>query len=102
LPVITKALLRRKVTPKTALFHHKNPDQKQIKRIYKEVHARDERLELNLYITQPDEDNSDQRTDGAVQPTNVPDAAPGTGSAGTPTKPAPTREHAQLEQEENE
>lgn len=56
LPVITKALLRRKVTPKTALFHHKNPDQAQIKRIYGEIAARDERLELNLYITQPDED----------------------------------------------
>ncbi|MGE4427078.1 MAG: succinate dehydrogenase/fumarate reductase iron-sulfur subunit [Solirubrobacteraceae bacterium] len=56
LPVITKALLRRKVTPKTALFHHKNPDQSEIKRIYREVGERDERLELNLYITQPDED----------------------------------------------
>lgn len=56
LPVITRALLRRKVTPKTALFHHKNPDQAQIKRIYGEIAGRDERLELNLYITQPDED----------------------------------------------
>ncbi|WP_138974222.1 succinate dehydrogenase/fumarate reductase iron-sulfur subunit [Patulibacter medicamentivorans] len=56
LPVITKALLRRKVTPKTALFHHKNPDQAQIKRIYQEVQGREQRLELNLYITQPDED----------------------------------------------
>ncbi|WP_320672892.1 succinate dehydrogenase/fumarate reductase iron-sulfur subunit [Patulibacter defluvii] len=56
LPVITKALLRRKVTPKSALFHHKNPDQAQIKRIYQEVQGRDQRLELNLYITQPDED----------------------------------------------
>jgi succinate dehydrogenase / fumarate reductase iron-sulfur subunit len=57
LPVIATALLRRKVTPKTALFHHKNPDQKQIKRIFSEIGQREERLELNLYITQPDEDN---------------------------------------------
>ena len=89
------------VTPKTALFHPKNPNQDHIRRIYDEVYARDERLELNLYITQPDED-SDLRTDGGIQPTNVPDSAPGTGSAGRPTAPSETREHAQLEQEENE
>ncbi len=102
LPVITKALLRRKVTPKTALFHHKNPDQKQIRRIYDEVHARDERLELNLYITQPDED-SDLRQPGGGQPTNVPGSGPGVGSAGSTTTPTGQREHAQsVEQEENE
>ena len=47
--------LRRKVTPKSALIHHKNPNQSEIRRIYSEIAARDERLELNLYITQPDE-----------------------------------------------
>jgi succinate dehydrogenase / fumarate reductase, iron-sulfur subunit len=53
--VIATALLRRKVTPKSALIHHKNPNQSEIKRIYQEVGSREERLELNLYITQPDE-----------------------------------------------
>jgi succinate dehydrogenase / fumarate reductase iron-sulfur subunit len=53
--VIATALLRRKVTPKSALIHHKSPDQSEIRRIYSEIGARDERLELNLYITQPDE-----------------------------------------------
>ena len=33
-----------------ALFHHKLKDQDQIRRIYKEIHSKDERLELNLYI----------------------------------------------------
>lgn len=58
LPVITTALLRRKVTPKSALFHHKNPDQDQIKRIYREVGEREGRLEFNLYVEQPDEDDT--------------------------------------------
>jgi succinate dehydrogenase / fumarate reductase iron-sulfur subunit len=53
--VIATALLRRKVTPKSALIHHKNPNQSEIRRIYSEIGERDERLELNLYITQPDE-----------------------------------------------
>jgi succinate dehydrogenase / fumarate reductase iron-sulfur subunit len=56
--VITTALLRRKVTPKSALIHHKNPNQSEIRRIYSEIGGRDERLELNLYITQPDEPES--------------------------------------------
>jgi succinate dehydrogenase / fumarate reductase iron-sulfur subunit len=53
--VIATALLRRKVTPKSALIHHKTPDQSEIRRIYSEIGSREERLELNLYITQPDE-----------------------------------------------
>jgi succinate dehydrogenase / fumarate reductase iron-sulfur subunit len=59
LPVIVTALLRRKVTPAKALFHPKLPDQKQIKRIYERVHGRDQRFELNLYITGYDEDPAD-------------------------------------------
>jgi succinate dehydrogenase / fumarate reductase iron-sulfur subunit len=58
LPVITKALLRRKVTPAGALKPHKLPkdDLKQVRRIYDTVEGRDERIELNLYITGRDED----------------------------------------------
>ena len=58
LPVIAKALLRRKVTPKAALAPHKLPksDLKAVKRIYDEVEGRDERYELNLYIAGGDED----------------------------------------------
>src|SRR3712207_441306 len=52
LPVITKALLRRKVTPKGALLGHKIPkeDLKDVQRIYERVESRDARNELNLYI----------------------------------------------------
>jgi succinate dehydrogenase / fumarate reductase iron-sulfur subunit len=60
LPVITKAILRRKVTPMGALKPHKIPsaDLKEIKDIYKTVEERDERLEFNLYISGTDENNN--------------------------------------------
>jgi succinate dehydrogenase / fumarate reductase iron-sulfur subunit len=60
LPVITRALLRGKVTPRKALIPHKieKPALKEVQRIYETVHAREERYELNLYITGYDEDNN--------------------------------------------
>jgi succinate dehydrogenase / fumarate reductase, iron-sulfur subunit len=59
LPVITKALARRKVTPKGALLGHKIPrkDLKDVRRIFDEVHAKDDRYELNLYISGFDEED---------------------------------------------
>jgi succinate dehydrogenase / fumarate reductase iron-sulfur subunit len=49
LPVVLRALMRGKVTPKKALLHeHKAPPG--VKRIFKHVHEKDERLELNLYV----------------------------------------------------
>jgi succinate dehydrogenase / fumarate reductase iron-sulfur subunit len=55
LPAITKALLRRKVTPAKALLHqHKAP--KDVKAIYDLIENRPERDELNLYISGYDED----------------------------------------------
>jgi succinate dehydrogenase / fumarate reductase iron-sulfur subunit len=64
LPVITKALLRRKVTPGKAIFGHKIPSQdlKAVKRIYQTVEGRDDRYELNLYITGYDEDEGGAQT----------------------------------------
>jgi succinate dehydrogenase / fumarate reductase, iron-sulfur subunit len=63
LPVIAKALLRRKVTPATVLRPHKLPkrDLEQIDRIYDEVDSHSERLELNLYISGYDEDEDEER-----------------------------------------
>jgi succinate dehydrogenase / fumarate reductase iron-sulfur subunit len=50
LPVITRALQRGKVTPAKALLHrHKAPAD--VKRIFKHVHDKTERYELNLYVT---------------------------------------------------
>jgi succinate dehydrogenase / fumarate reductase iron-sulfur subunit len=49
-PAAIRGVTSGKVSPAKALIHHKLPDQKQIKRIYKEIESKDERLELNLYI----------------------------------------------------
>jgi len=54
LPAILKALQRGKVTPQKALLHpHKAPDE--VKRIYKHVHDKAERYELNLYVVGEEE-----------------------------------------------
>jgi succinate dehydrogenase / fumarate reductase, iron-sulfur subunit len=60
LPAITKALLRRKVTPGRAMRGHKIPrqDLKAVQRIYDAVDRRDDRYELNLYITGYDEEEA--------------------------------------------
>jgi succinate dehydrogenase / fumarate reductase iron-sulfur subunit len=50
LPTAATALRRGKITPKTALGHpHKAP--KEVKRIFDEVEGREQRVELNLYVT---------------------------------------------------
>jgi len=58
LPFLGKALLRGKVTVKDTFFPHKlaSEDIAQVKAIYDTVNARENRLELNLYITGYDED----------------------------------------------
>jgi succinate dehydrogenase / fumarate reductase iron-sulfur subunit len=50
LPTAARGLKSRKVSPVKVFWHHKLPDQKQIRRIYNEVEERGERIELNLYI----------------------------------------------------
>ena len=49
-PAVVNGLKSGKVTPRKALLHPKLPDQKQVRRIFKEIESKDERLELNLYI----------------------------------------------------
>jgi succinate dehydrogenase / fumarate reductase iron-sulfur subunit len=49
-PTALRGLKSGKVSPVKVFWHHKLPDQKQIKRIYHEVEERGERIELNLYI----------------------------------------------------
>jgi succinate dehydrogenase / fumarate reductase, iron-sulfur subunit len=68
LPTITKALLRRKVTPMGALKPHRIPkdDLKQVQRIYDTIEGRDGRVELNLYIS-----GYDEEAEGAETPPRV-------------------------------
>jgi succinate dehydrogenase / fumarate reductase iron-sulfur subunit len=92
LPVITKALLRRKVTMKGALKPHRIPksDIKQIQRIYETVGGRQERFELNLYITGYDEDLEGAQTpSAAATPGGMPSAEPG--QPGQSPEESPTR-----------
>jgi succinate dehydrogenase / fumarate reductase iron-sulfur subunit len=62
LPVVLKGILRRKVSPKLALFGHKIPseDLKAVKRIYATVEGRPQRNELNLYVTGTDDDATEE------------------------------------------
>jgi succinate dehydrogenase / fumarate reductase iron-sulfur subunit len=58
LPVIIKALLRGKVTPKKALLHsHKAPEA--VRGYFDKIEGREQRYELNLYVTGYDEDVPD-------------------------------------------
>jgi succinate dehydrogenase / fumarate reductase, iron-sulfur subunit len=50
LPTVVSGLRSGKVKVNKALMHPKLPDQKQVRRIIKEIESKDERLELNLYI----------------------------------------------------
>ena len=55
LPAILKALQRGKVTPKKALIHEHKAD-KAVKRIFEQIHDKDERYELNLYVVGYEDD----------------------------------------------
>jgi succinate dehydrogenase / fumarate reductase iron-sulfur subunit len=50
LPTVINGLKSGKVNPIKAVWHHKLPDQKQVRRIFNEIESKDERIELNLYI----------------------------------------------------
>ena len=50
LPTVINGLRSGKVSPMKALHHPKLPDQKQVRRIIREIESKGERLELNLYI----------------------------------------------------
>jgi succinate dehydrogenase / fumarate reductase iron-sulfur subunit len=81
LPSITKALVRRKVTPRQALLGHKIPrnDLKDVRRIFDEVERKDERYELNLYISGIDEEDEaagGQEHAGAAAQAGEPGRAP--------------------------
>ena len=49
-PTAIRGVTSGKVTPRKVLTHPKLPDQKQVRKIFKTIESRDERIELNLYI----------------------------------------------------
>jgi succinate dehydrogenase / fumarate reductase iron-sulfur subunit len=88
LPVITRALLRRKVTPKAALMPHKIPKDalKEVQAIFDRVEGKDERYELNLYIS-----GYDEEIEGAGEP-NVGAVAGGGEDGAMASAPGPNPE----------
>jgi succinate dehydrogenase / fumarate reductase, iron-sulfur subunit len=93
LPAITKAVLRRKVTPKAALLGHKIPKDglNQVKAIYDKVESRDERYELNLYITGYDEDLEGPETPSASAGAGEGMPSAESGQPGQSPEESPTR-----------
>jgi succinate dehydrogenase / fumarate reductase iron-sulfur subunit len=61
LPVILQALRRGKVTPAKALLHQHKAD-KSVKRIFRDIHEKDERYELNLYVVGFEDDADEERS----------------------------------------
>ena len=68
LPTVVAGLRSGKVSPKSALVHHKLPDQDQVRRIYHEIEDGHggERIELNLYIV-GEEGDAGTESEGAEQ-----------------------------------
>jgi succinate dehydrogenase / fumarate reductase iron-sulfur subunit len=59
--VILQALRRGKVTPAKALLHQHKAG-KDVKRIFRQVHEKDERYELNLYVVGFEDDADEERS----------------------------------------
>jgi succinate dehydrogenase / fumarate reductase, iron-sulfur subunit len=78
LPTAATALARGKITPKTALGHpHKAS--KEVKRIFDEVDGKQQRLELNLYVTGYEDEPENAEEQGAAgRETPVEPSMPGT------------------------
>ncbi len=99
------AVLRRKINPRIAMFGHKlpKPAMDAIKKIYSEVEAREERVELNLYISGYDDEeehpehaaHSDEPTPLAVPDAGAPEAASDPEEPVDPPADAAVDEHDQ-------
>jgi succinate dehydrogenase / fumarate reductase, iron-sulfur subunit len=74
LPTALRGIASGKVTIPKVLRHHKLPDQQNVKDIYEKVHARPERIELNLYIV--GEDADELEADGKSEVTPIAATAP--------------------------
>src|SRR4051812_43240475 len=88
LPVITRAILRRKVTPAGALAGHKIPDIQNLRRIFDTIEGQDQRYELNLYIVQPDDEPASEGSRTGAGSEDVGTADGGT-AASTPPERSP-------------
>jgi succinate dehydrogenase / fumarate reductase iron-sulfur subunit len=92
LPAITKALVRRKVTPIGALKPHNIPKQdlRHVRRIYDAIEGQQDRYELNLYIVGYDEDEAGMRDQAPASGGDVQNASQ-PGQPGQSPEESPTR-----------
>jgi succinate dehydrogenase / fumarate reductase iron-sulfur subunit len=80
LPAIVPAVLKGKVNIKTAIFGHKigKPDLDAVKRIFKKIDERKDRIELNLYVSGTEDDP--EETKAAEREAPAEPSAPGSES----------------------
>jgi succinate dehydrogenase / fumarate reductase iron-sulfur subunit len=73
LPTIATALARRKVTPTRALLHqHKAP--KEVRALFDKIEGREERVELNIYVTGYEDDPKHAPHSDDPTPLEIPSA----------------------------
>jgi succinate dehydrogenase / fumarate reductase iron-sulfur subunit len=92
LPAIIPAALRGKVSPKIALFGHKlaPDDMTAIKKIFAKVEGREQRIELNLYVSGDDTDDDPPAAEPGVSATSgIGDATTQPGASGGSSEGAP-------------
>jgi succinate dehydrogenase / fumarate reductase iron-sulfur subunit len=84
LPTIVAGVLRRKISPRLALFGHKlaKPDMQGVQRIYDQVEGRAQRYELNLFITGEDENDAQPAASPAGDGASGAAVAEASGAAG--------------------
>jgi len=91
LPAIVPAILRRKVNLKIAMLGHKIPkrDLEAVKKLYAKIEGREERVELNLYVSGYEDDPEPAPSEpGASSASTQADAS--TGEETAPADKSPT------------
>ena len=73
LPVVLKALQRGKVTPKKALTHPHKGQYKEIRRIFEQIHEKEERYELNLYVVGEEEEQDPPASQASAAGSHLPE-----------------------------
>ena len=82
LPVVVTGLMRRKITPTKALLHPHRKEFKDLRKLFDKIEEREQRIELNLYISGYDEDNEPAGAEDHAtatdpgQPHTTPEEAP--------------------------
>ncbi len=104
MPMALKAMARGKMSPKLALLHtHKAP--KEVKRLFEEIEGRDERVELNLYVSgyedEPEESAPAKQTAPGGEKEQGQPEAEGAGARETPHEGSMPSASAETDESEN-